>query len=299
MITSRLGLPAQLHADFRHQQLKASLPAVPDTHRQETALPLRPGELGRTREIQPAEEKVFHSDVGAVCRDPAAELLGRHFQAENCHPRLAHGLFRCRAGFHSLIVLPLRDPLPDLDGKRRLSGAREASQQSHIFRQEPPDCLVHRRQAAQHRRRCAPRVDKLRLRYGSAHGVSQRHRSVPTPAAHPQVGNRPLCRLDLLGGTEPRISPIGPVSNGLTDLDQLAPHPCVVHCMGVFDRVRDAHHGAEQLSQIGRAADLPQKAGLLEIGFQADCISPVTIQDALRYAPVDQLMAGIREVLRQ
>jgi hypothetical protein len=47
-------------------------------------------------------------------------------------------------------------------------------------------------------------------------------------------------------------------------------------CQCWVQAINDADHGAEQLGEIGSAADLLQHAGMLELGFQSDGIGKLS-----------------------
>ena len=63
--------------------------------------------------------------------------------------------------------------------------------------------------------------------------------------------------------------------------------------------VDDAHHRAEQLREIGGAADLLQHAGMLEFGFQGDRIRQLAGFDAPDDRLEDAAMDRIGEMLRR
>jgi hypothetical protein len=106
-----------------------------------------------------------------------------------------------------------------------------------------------------------------------------------------------LGRLDLVLAFQLRLGPEGAVHHRLAEVDQLAAQPAVVDQLAVLAGIDDADHGGEQLRQIGRAADLGQLAGVLELVAQGDGVGELAVLHPPADRGIHAAMDAVGEVL--
>ena len=107
-----------------------------------------------------------------------------------------------------------------------------------------------------------------------------------------------LRRLDLLRAVELGIGAERVIHHDLADIDQLAAQPGIMDGAAVFTGIDDAHHGGEQLGQVGGTADFLENAGVFEFRLQRDCVGELAGFDSADDRLVDAAVYRIGEVLR-
>ena len=107
-----------------------------------------------------------------------------------------------------------------------------------------------------------------------------------------------LGSLDLAAALQLRLRPEGAVDHGLAHVDELPPHPAIMDQPAIFAGIDDAHGGADQLQQVGRAAHLGQHAGMFKFPLERHHVGQGVVLHPPADGGVDAAMDRVHEVLR-
>ena len=203
----------------------------------------------------PAHAQILRADPGALGKDAGGELVGRHFEAEEC----GGGAGRLLGGDSVLEVLdePPRRVERDVRGERRLTHPRPPRDDDEVALVQAAGLGVDRVEPGGDAREAAAGVGGL---FGHLDGEPRRFGEALDRALAAAFLGDPVERrlglfdlalgFDLLAGVERALDHLAP------DPDQSAQQRKIVDLFGEIARAD--HRGARsgQLGEIGRPADL-------------------------------------------
>ena len=228
-------------------------------------------------------------DAGFLGQQTGGELFGTHFQGEDRDRLARHGVRVVAPGVGEQ---RLGGAEGDLGGERGFAHAGAAGEDNEVGGMQAAHFFV---QVAQAGIQAGDRTLILMRGGGDVdccnQGFFKRDQPAFGAASGGEVEQGLFGRLDLGGAVQLRLGAEGAVDRDLADINQLAADPGVVDGAAVIAGVDDADHGAEELGEVGGAADLFQHAAMFEFGAKhyrvGDLAGFAAARDGLEDAAVD------------